>query len=127
MGQLILSKGLAKAEVCVLVQRAITPTKRASLYLLNHHTCIRYCIRVCFTYRVPQCTVFSPLQVKNKSHDGDSEHEFIPGSQGFTVANKNLEGSSRIQGKFFFSVQHSLSSVMLISFSDKFVLVKQSL
>jgi hypothetical protein len=30
--------------------------------------------------------IFTPLQVKNKPHDGESEHAFILGSMGCTVA-----------------------------------------
>jgi hypothetical protein len=34
--------------------------------------------------------IFSPLQVNNKPHEGDSEHAFFLGSMDCTVATTNL-------------------------------------
>jgi hypothetical protein len=44
MRQLILSMGLAWAEVSSLAQRASTPRKRFSLFFFYYHTSVKYCI-----------------------------------------------------------------------------------
>ncbi len=66
MGQLILSMGLAWAEVHILAQRATTPIKKISFYSYYHmHTkCYYMCCK-------NACTIdlFSPLQIKKKSSD----------------------------------------------------------
>jgi hypothetical protein len=41
-------------------------------------------------YHVLYKKIFSPLQVNNKPHEGDSEHAFFLGSMDCTVATTNL-------------------------------------
>jgi hypothetical protein len=56
---------------------------RGISFMFNHHTCIKDCIGVYIT----KClNIPSPLQVKNKPCDGDSEHVFILVSLSSTVA-----------------------------------------
>jgi hypothetical protein len=68
-GAVDLEHGAGMGRRSLLKQRATTPSKRAFLLCLsNHHTCIMF--TMCLN-------VFSPLQVKNKPCDGDSEPAFI--------------------------------------------------
>ncbi len=76
MGQLILSMGLVKMEVCILAQRTTTLSKGFFSNITTHVLpCIVYVVNML------SCAVhiYSPLQVKNKPRDGDSKHVFILG------------------------------------------------
>jgi hypothetical protein len=81
---------------------------------------------------VPKENTFSPLQVKNKPGDGETEHAFILGSTHCTVFNKfgstaiNCPRSLQIlycQKTLFCTLQRIYSSVAI--FSD--YLIKKSL
>jgi hypothetical protein len=39
VGQLTLSMGPARAQVCFLVQKVTIPSKRVILYICKHHSC----------------------------------------------------------------------------------------
>jgi hypothetical protein len=63
-------------------------------YICKHHTWIYY--RVCLK------NTFSPLQVKNKPHDGEMEHAFILVSQDCTVVNNinlKIDGAEHLVNK----------------------------
>jgi hypothetical protein len=75
-GQLILSMGLARAKVHIFVHKATTPSNSFFYtYLITTHALN---IVYMFVYHGPK-NIFSPLQVKYKPHDGDSEHAFVLG------------------------------------------------
>ncbi len=64
-GQLIQSRGLVRGEVHILVQRAITLSKRALSNFfssLNTHALLSLCVPSSSLY----LNTFSPLQVENK-------------------------------------------------------------
>jgi hypothetical protein len=87
IGQLTLSMGPAKVEIRLLFQRATIPCKRVIFTLVNtiHAFIIIYMlVMLCIE------NTFSPLQVKNKLCEGETEHGFILGSLDSTVANSRL-------------------------------------
>jgi hypothetical protein len=76
--------GAVEREVRFLVERATFPCKRVIFTFVNtpytiNIICICACRIVCLK------KIFSPLQVKNKPRDGESEHAFILGSMVCTV------------------------------------------
>jgi hypothetical protein len=87
MMQLTLSMGPARAEVWFFVQRATVPSKRASFLYTPHMLLVECMMLLCCTYVFKN--IFSPLQIKNKPHDRESEPVFILGSIDCVVANSS--------------------------------------
>ncbi len=77
MGQLTLSMGPARAEVCCYVQRATIPSKRVlhTLKIHKYHTCNNF-LHFCIMLHA-KIKYISPLQVKNKPRDRETKHAFI--------------------------------------------------
>jgi hypothetical protein len=80
---LTLRIGPARAEVCSYVQRATIPSKKVIPYInkifINTTHAIKFNVYVSCCFCAKENT-FSPLQVKNKPHDGQSENAFVLGS-----------------------------------------------
>jgi hypothetical protein len=98
-GQLILSMGSARVEVHIRMRRATIQSKRLFFFTFISAT---HAINTGRLLVMLGEQYISPLQVKNKPRDGETEHVFILGPMDCVVASNKVGLISSVSEKFGF-------------------------